>query len=68
MGHSLFSLEGVWLGLRGKKMDIERKTIFVCPFFTILTEKLDELIFHFRKEHGEAALRAYAEEQVVPKK
>ena len=53
--------------LKGKKMDVEGQPIFVCPFCTVFTKKLDDLILHFKKEHTEATLRAYAEEQVVPK-
>ena len=63
------------LGKRGankgegaKHLNKKGKSIFVCPFCTVFTESTGELVSHFEDEHPEAALRAYAEQQRVPKR
>lgn len=44
------------------------KSIFVCPFCTVFTENADKLVIHLGEEHNEQTLRAFAEEQVIPKR
>ncbi len=61
-------LEGVNVKLGAKSLNKEGKPIFVCPFCTMFTKSLADLIAHFRADHSEEKLRAYAEQQRLPKK
>ena len=52
--------------LKLRKNPKHNVSLFVCPFCTLFKTSLHEFISHLKKDHSDAAITAFAEQQEVP--